>query len=376
MIIRAGSLVSAARMQALRSQFPVLERLAYLNAGTNGPVPARAVEAVEASVRRQAEEGRAGTAFFEESVARADGMRGRVAALLGADTAELTLTGSTTDGVNAVLNALDLRPGDEILTSDEEHPGVLAPLARARDAYGARVRVAPFAELADAVGPGTRLVVCSHVSWLTGRVVDAPALAAGGAELLLDGAQGLGALPVDVRALGCDYYAASGQKWLCGPNGVGYLYVRAGLLEGLRAPWPGYHSLLEPGDALESPSKPDARKLGNGFPAHHQLEWAHAVAGRARGGRDGRPAGAGRRARRLARDAARRVRCPGDGARPPAARVVRGGRPAGARRAARVVGAHGAARPAGYAVRPRVGGRLDDRGGARAARPSRRPVGP
>ena len=277
MIIRAGSLVSAARMQALRSQFPVLERLAYLNAGTNGPVPARAVEAVEASVRRQAEEGRAGTAFFEESVARADGMRGRVAALLGADTAELTLTGSTTDGVNAVLNALDLRPGDEILTSDEEHPGVLAPLARARDAYGARVRLAPFAELADAVGPGTRLVACSHVSWLTGRVVDAPALAAGGAELLLDGAQGLGALPVDVRALGCDYYAASGQKWLCGPNGVGYLYVRAGLLEGLRAPWPGYHSLLEPGDALESPSKPDARKLGNGFPAHHQLEWAHAA---------------------------------------------------------------------------------------------------
>jgi selenocysteine lyase/cysteine desulfurase len=276
MIIRAGSLVSAARMQALRSQFPVLERLAYLNAGTNGPVPARAVQAVEASVRRQAEEGRAGKAFFEETAARADDLRGRVAALLGADTAELTLTGSTTDGVNAVLNALDLRPGDEIITSDEEHPGVLAPLARARDAYGARVRMAPFAELADAVGPDTRLVVCSHVSWLTGRVVDAAALATGGAELLLDGAQGLGALPVDVRALGCDYYAASGQKWLCGPNGVGYLYVRAGLLEGLRAPWPGYHSLLEPGDALESPSKPDARKLGNGFPAHHQLEWAHA----------------------------------------------------------------------------------------------------
>ena len=276
MIIRGGSLVSRAQMHDFRAQFPVLERLAYLNASTNGPVPARAARAVEASVRRQADEGRAGKAFFEECLARADSLRERVAALLGADTAELTLTGSTTDGVNAVLSALDLRPGDEILTSDEEHPGVLAPLARARDAHGVRIRIAPFAELADAVGPGTRLVACSHVSWQTGRVVNAAALAASVAELLLDGAQGLGAVPVDVQALGCDYYAASGQKWLCGPNGVGYLYVRAGLHEGLRAPWPGYHSLLEPGHALESPPKPDARRLANGFPAHHQLEWAHA----------------------------------------------------------------------------------------------------
>jgi selenocysteine lyase/cysteine desulfurase len=261
-------------MYDLRSQFPVLERLAYLNAGTNGPVPRRAFEAAEASLRRQAEEGRSGTAFFEETGARADELRARIAALIGADTAEVALNGSTTDGVNSILHAHDLRPGDELLTSDEEHPGVLAPLAAAR-ARGIRVRVAPFAAIADAVEPGTRMVVCSHVSWMTGKVVDTAALGATGRPVLLDGAQGLGAVPVDVSALGCDFYAASGQKWLCGPNGIGYVYARADRIAGLRAPWPGYQVLEDPHDPLDSPLQPDARRLGTGFPAHHQVEWAH-----------------------------------------------------------------------------------------------------
>ena len=263
-------------MRDLRSQFPVLERLAYLNAGTNGPVPRRALEAAEASLRRQAEEGRSGTAFFEETAARADELRARIAALIGADTAEIALNGSTTDGVNSILHAHDLLPGDELLTSDEEHPGVLAPLAAAR-ARGIRVRVAPFAEIADAVEPGTRMVVCSHVSWMTGKVVDTAALGATGTPVLLDGAQGLGAVPVDVSALGCDFYAASGQKWLCGPNGIGYVYARADRIADLRAPWPGYHVLEDPHDPLDSPLQPDARRLGTGFPAHHQVEWAHSA---------------------------------------------------------------------------------------------------
>jgi selenocysteine lyase/cysteine desulfurase len=264
-------------MRDLRSQFPVLERFAYLNAGTNGPVPQRALAAAEASIRSQVEEGRAGKAFMDAMVARADGLRARVAGIIGADTAELALNGATTDGVNAVLLAHDLRPGDEILTSDEEHPGVLAPLAAARADRGVRVRVVPFDELAAAVRPATRMVVCSHVSWITGRVVDADALAATGKPLLLDGAQGLGAVPVDVRALGCDFYAASGQKWLCGPNGIGYLYARADRIAELRAPWPGYHAVEEPADPLDSPLQPDARRLSTGYPARHQLEWAHAA---------------------------------------------------------------------------------------------------
>ena len=114
-----------------------------------------------------------------------------------------------------------MQEGDEVLTSDEEHPGLLAPLAALRERRGVRVRVAPFAELPGEVRSATRLVACSHVSWHTGRVMDVDALAAHGVPVLLDGAQGLGALPLDVRQLGCDYYAASGRSGCAGRSEVG-----------------------------------------------------------------------------------------------------------------------------------------------------------
>jgi L-cysteine/cystine lyase len=261
----------------LRAQFPVFERVAYLNAGTNGPVPRRAYEAAAGSIREQLEDGRSGKQFHERSAARVALLRERVAPLVGCDDTELALTGSTTDGVNAVLAALDLGPGDEVLTSDEEHPGVLLPLATLRERRGVRVRTVPLAALPDAIAPDTRLIACSHVSWITGAVVDAPALAASDALVLLDGAQGLGAVPVDVRELGCDFYAASGQKWLCGPNGVGYLYARAELARDLPAPWPGYAVMAEPERSLDAQLHPDARRLSVGYPAPHHVDWALAA---------------------------------------------------------------------------------------------------
>ena len=264
-------------VEALRAEFPVLERLAYLNAGSVGPVPSAAVEAADADLRLQLERGRGGGAYFEHALALADRLRARVAGLLGCDPWEVALTGATTDGVNAVLAGLDLRPGDEIVTSDEEHPGLLAPLGLARARRGVEVRAVPFGELADAVGARTRLVACSHVSWLDGRVADTAALAACSAPVLLDGAQGLGAVPVDVRALGCDYYAASGQKWLCGPIGSGYLYVREELIDDLSPAWPGYGSLSDPLRALDLPYVAGAARFDGGFPPSHQTAWALAA---------------------------------------------------------------------------------------------------
>jgi L-cysteine/cystine lyase len=261
----------------LRAQFPVLERLAYLNAGSNGPVPRAALAAVDESLRWQATEGRGDKAHFEENANRIDHLRARIAALLGCETAELALTGSTTDGVNAVLNALDLGRGDDVVTSDEEHPGVLAPLAALRDRRGVKVRMVPFAELAGEVRPDTRLVACSHVSWKTGVVVDAEALVTTDALVLLDGAQGLGAVPTKVAELGCDFYAASGQKWLCGPNGIGYLYARAELAQALPSPWPNYGVLADSSRPFDLPLHPDARRFSIGFPAPHHVDWAIAA---------------------------------------------------------------------------------------------------
>jgi selenocysteine lyase/cysteine desulfurase len=208
-----------------RAEFPVLERLAYLNAGTEGPE-------------------------------------------------EVALTGSTTDGVNTVIGGLDLRRGDEILTSDEEHPGLLAPLARAVHRHGVSVRVVPFGDLADAASERTRLIACSHVSWVSGRIADVPALTATGALVLLDAAQGIGAVPVDVKALGCDFYAASGQKWLCGPEGSGCLYVRPERLDELTVPWPGYGSLADPAQALDFRPAEGSKRLDHGFPPAMRSAWA------------------------------------------------------------------------------------------------------
>jgi L-cysteine/cystine lyase len=246
------------RASALREEFPVLARLAYLNAGTNGPLPARAVAAAREQLEREERDGRAGAAHFERRLALAQQLREGYAARLGAPAADVALTTSTTDGIGRVLVALDLRPGDEIVTGDEEHPGLLGPLA-AQKARGVEVRIAPFAQLADAVGPRTKLVACSHVSWRSGALAPAALAQLDDVPVLLDGAQGVGAVAIDVNTIGADAYAGSGQKWLCGPEGTGMLYVSQRLRERLPPPAPGYGCLADPGAGLDAVPHPDAR---------------------------------------------------------------------------------------------------------------------
>ena len=109
---------------ALRSRFPVLEQLAYLNAGTCGPVPAAAAEAARDAWQIAAREGRSGS-YYERLAPHVDRLRGAYAGLLGADPADVSITTSTSDGIGRLLIGLDLRPGDEVLTAPDEHPGLL-----------------------------------------------------------------------------------------------------------------------------------------------------------------------------------------------------------------------------------------------------------
>ncbi len=259
---------------AFRSLFPVLDRLHYLNAGTEGPVPRATADAVRDRVQLETDGGRCGRTYFEGVMELAAQVRAGYADVLGCTPEAVALTGSTTDGVNTVIAGLDLRSGDEVLTTDEEHPGLLAPLGRARRRHGIEVRVVPFAEIAGEVSASTRLVACSHVSWVGGQVVDTEALAATGVPVLLDAAQGIGAVPVNVGALGCDFYAASGQKWMCGPEGSGCLYVRPERLEELLVPWPGYGSLADPRQPLDFEPAAGAARLDHGFPAGVRSTWA------------------------------------------------------------------------------------------------------
>jgi L-cysteine/cystine lyase len=243
----------------LRAEFPVLDRLAYLNAGTDGPLPAVAVRAATRELEREVAQGRAG-AHFERRFELASELRSAYARVLSCQADDVALTTCTSEGIAQTIVGLSLGRDDEILTSDEEHPGLLGALAAARELNGVRIRAVPLSAIAQALGPRTRLVACSHVGWMSGSVAPSE-LAQVDVPVLLDGAQGAGAIAVDVRALGCDAYAAAGQKWLCGPDGTGMLYVSPRLREELGVPRRGYPNLRDPDAGLQARLHEDARRL-------------------------------------------------------------------------------------------------------------------
>lgn len=212
-----------------RAQFPVFERFAYLNAGTNGPLSRATAEAVAEQERTALELGRGGPSYFEGAGALRDEVRARLAALVNVDPENFALATSTTNGCNIVVAGLGLGPEDEVVTTDGEHFGLLGALAVSE----ARVRIARVRELppdqaldvlVQEVTPRTRLLALSHVCWMSGnRFPVAELKEATGLPVLVDGAQSVGAIPVDASQF--DYYAFSGQKWLCGPDSTGGLTV-------------------------------------------------------------------------------------------------------------------------------------------------------
>jgi L-cysteine/cystine lyase len=234
----------------------VLERHAYLNAGTFGPLPRATVEAMQEVERRELAEGRSSHAYFEQVLADRESLRGELAGLLHAPSEQIALTGATTEGCNIVLAGLGIGPGDEVVTTDSEHPGLMGGLV----ASGADLRVAEVRDLAAAellaairarITPRTRLIALSHVSWLTGVVLPVRELAGHGVPVLVDGAQAAGAIPVDVGELGVDFYTVSAQKWLLGPASTGALYVAPEWVEPCRVVFPSYFSWKLPAYELK-----------------------------------------------------------------------------------------------------------------------------
>jgi L-cysteine/cystine lyase len=204
----------------VRAAFPVLEQYAYLNAGTNGPLPRAAAEAMIAEQLVDLAEGRGGEPYFSRALAMRDKVRAKLAALFGVAPTQVALTRSTTDGCNIVLAGLGLGADDEIVTTNVEHFGLIGPL----HASGARIVAAPEDAVLDAVTDRTRLIAVSHVSWVTGNSLDPARIKAEtGLPVLVDGAQSAGVIPVEPGAV--DYYAVSCQKWLCGPDVTGALVV-------------------------------------------------------------------------------------------------------------------------------------------------------
>jgi L-cysteine/cystine lyase len=212
-----------------RALFPVLDRYAYLNAGTFGPLSRATLDAMSTLRTWEGIHGRAGRPYFDQMLEARERVRGLFAEQIHAPVDNVALTESTTQGVHVVVIGLGLGEGDEIVTTDAEHFGLTGPLAASGATLRvAKVRGAPAAEVYSViereVTSRTRLIATSAVSWIDGTVFPWHALRdATQIPVLVDGAQSVGAIPVDVA--GADFYTVSGQKWLCGPDLTGALFV-------------------------------------------------------------------------------------------------------------------------------------------------------
>ena len=238
-----------------REMFPALATndCTYLNTGSSGPPPYYVLEAMS-----EADDLCSGPAYLEglglfthqaEKNARA---REAAARLVGAD--DVALTQNTTHGMNLGVGSINWRAGDEVVSVTTEHPGCLVPLHNLKRRFEVEVNlVSPPVtpeKIEASLTPKTRLVAISHVDWTNGEVLPLREICAvaRGREVftLVDGAQSVGNIPVDVPATGADMYAFTGHKWVLGPEGIGAFYVRPGLP--VYSPNVGYLSLPAPGD--------------------------------------------------------------------------------------------------------------------------------
>ncbi|MEO8316222.1 MAG: SufS family cysteine desulfurase, partial [Pseudomonadota bacterium] len=253
----AGTAFDVAR---LRRQFPILAQqvngkpLAYLDNGASTQRPQAVLDAVNHyETHLHANVHRGVHTLSQLATDAFEGARERVRRFLNAaSTREIIFTRGTTEAINLVAQSWgrsNLVPGDEIIVSALEHHANLVPWQMVAATTGARLRVVPidaqgqirFEAFLALLNSRTRLVAMTHVSNALGtvvpikRVIDAAHHA--GVPVLIDGAQAVAHLPVDVRALDCDFYCFSGHK-LYGPTGTGVLYGREALLEAM-PPWQG-----------------------------------------------------------------------------------------------------------------------------------------
>jgi L-cysteine/cystine lyase len=249
-------------MNLFRSQFPALANKTYFNYGGQGPMPQAALDAILSTYQTIQTQGPFGLKTNELVVQEAQLTRQAIATELGVLPASIALTENVTAGCNIALWGIKWQPGDRILLSDCEHPGIIASIQEICRRFQVIVDLFPIqatlntgdpvAVIAAQLQPQTRLVVLSHVLWNTGQVLPLAEIttairhysqSAQPIRILVDAAQSVGLLPLNLTELGIDFYAFTGHKWWCGPEGVGGLYIHPAAVADLDPTFIGWRGL-------------------------------------------------------------------------------------------------------------------------------------
>jgi cysteine desulfurase/selenocysteine lyase len=269
--------------QQVHDQFPINRKLTWLNNCGISSMPGPVLAKMQAHLQALAEGGVTGVPSEEAVHASA---RTRLSRLIGADVDELTLIHHTNEGLTFISHGLDLAPGDRLVVLEHEYPSNVYPWQHWQD-RGVQIAFAPLADtperfldgLRPLLQPPTRVVSLSAVHWCTGLPLPLVEIGRLCAErdvlLVVDGAQGVGLVDIDVRAAGIAAMAFSAWKWLLGPIGLGALYLRRDLIDRLRFPFKGTGSVIDDHNHLpyRDALKPGADRYVLSTPNYN--DWVH-----------------------------------------------------------------------------------------------------
>ncbi len=221
----------------IRTQFPLTKERVYLNNGTFGPAPFRVTKALEESLYLINSTGEYG---------QTDAEREKLAAFLGVQTKELSLTHNTTEGINIMAWGIPLERGDEVILTKHDHAGNALPWLNRARLQGIVLKTFEPAStqeenlklISGLISSKTKVLAIPHVTCTTGHVFPIRELCelarSRGVFSAIDGAHGAGSLELNVKNLGCDFYAGCCHKWMNGPSGTAFLYVKEDLLDVLQ----------------------------------------------------------------------------------------------------------------------------------------------
>lgn len=231
--------------EEVRMQFPLTHARTYFNNGSIGPSPYPVLEAV----RLKMEELNA----LGEYKGHEDS-RKPIAEFVKVPYHEISLTHNTTEGINIIAAGLPLKRGDEVIMTSHEHAGNALPWLNQKKLKGFKIKVFTPADTAednlnlinDLITEKTRVIAVPHITCTTGHLLPVQQIAELAHDkkiwVFYDGAHAAGSIALDLKKIGCDFYASCGHKWLLGPSGTGFLYVREEMFDVVQAGFIGAYS--------------------------------------------------------------------------------------------------------------------------------------